>query len=584
MAIRTLPSEVAAQIAAGEVVERPASVVKELVENALDAGATVIRVSVKRGGIEGLQVSDNGSGIASMDAPLLFQRHATSKLADLEGLDSLKTLGFRGEALYSIGSVARVSLLTRWRNEGAGTLLEVQDGAVVRHEPRGAPTGTSVTVRGLFHSFPARLKFLKSPGAEASRVQGVLTLYALAYPEVRFVLTVDEREAFSSPGVGDLRETTAAVYGSTLARALLEVSSPLEVAHPKETSSGVMVSGLVSPPEISRANRSYITVFVNRRPVRTRGPNVALEQAYHGLLPQGRYPLAILNIALPPADVDVNVHPTKSEVRFRMEGEVFSAVQRAVRQALTTQAPVATLGGKQTRPSTFQGRAQTDLPESARSSLAGLSVASISRAAPGHEEVSAPKPLQVLPLLRVLGQVQGTYIVAEGPDGIYLIDQHAAHERVLFEQVNAAVQSQTLEVQGLLEPAVLGATPQQEEALAQHGELLARYGWQMEPFGQRAYLVRAMPSLLAGKGPVRALSELLDAALSETALETWEERLAVSLACHAAVRAGDTLSTPAMVEVVRLLEQAHEPHTCPHGRPTTVHLSASHLEREFQRR
>ena len=579
MPIRVLALDVAARIAAGEVVERPASAVKELVENALDAGATAVTVEVQGGGLESILVSDNGEGIAWPDTEHLFQRHATSKLRSSEELEAITTLGFRGEALHSLAAVAWVSLLTRHRDEVQGTYVETRQGRALRREPRGAPVGTTVTVRHLFREVPARRKFLRSPQAELARVQSVISLYALTYPHARFTLRADGRNAFVSPGTGVLQDAAAAVYGASLAKPLLEVSY--------EAEEGLRVVGLISPPSLHRANRSYISLFVNSRPVQSRSLTFAVVEAYQGFLPVGRSPVAILSITLPPGDVDVNVHPAKAEVRFREERLVFSALQRAVRETLVSQSPVPQLDPQlltapgMARSATSPGTLGPLLMPDSRSAQGPLTP---SRSKEEEPSALTWTPARALPALRVVGQVQETYIVAEGPDGMYLIDQHAAHECVLYERVMGAAARRDPQAQGLLEPVVVELSPPQIDVVQAQGELLERYGWQLESFGENSCLVRGMPSVLTSKGPLRSLVDLLDGLLAEEARGSWEEQVAATVACHGSVRAGMSLTVPEMVEMVHLLERAQEPHTCPHGRPTMVHLSASHLEREFRRR
>ncbi|MSQ13749.1 MAG: DNA mismatch repair endonuclease MutL [Dehalococcoidia bacterium] len=615
--IRVLPRQLAARIAAGEVVERPASAVKELVENALDAGATRVSVELSGGGLALIRVTDNGRGIPHADTAFLFQRHATSKLDPSDSLESIATLGFRGEALYSIASVAEVAILTRALGEESGTSVEPRvhiAGDSLLREPRGAPQGTTVTVRRLFAAVPARRKFMRSPQAEASRVQTLLALYALAFPEVAFSLTHDEREMLATSGTGDLREAFRAVYGAEMATSMLAVHWP-ELQRPTPDGS-VAVQGLASPPEVNRANRSYITMLVNRRPVQSRSLVAAVEQAYVGMLPQGRHPIAVLNVLAPYGDVDVNVHPAKSEVRFRDESAAFSAVQRAVRAALTAGAPApsvsAGLSPMPALPVATEDRelfAALDGPDPARGEN-GLGVPGATRAGgesaarglrpptrwdrqaygKSDQPVSNPTasppllPREAFPLLNVLGQTQNTYIVAEGPGGIYLVDQHAAHERVHYERLREAVLRDAVETQALLGPEPVELSPQQLAVVEQLGELLARYGWRLDDFGAQTRLVRAMPALLVKRGATRALRDLLDAAASETAMPTWEEKLAATLACHGSVRAGQTLTNAEMTELLSMLNGCRDPNTCPHGRPTMVHLSAAQLEREFKRR
>ena len=570
MEIRILPSQVSSLIAAGEVVERPASVVKELVENSVDAGATQIAIEVSQGGLAFIRVSDNGSGIAAESMALAFHRFATSKLAEAEDLERIVTLGFRGEALPSIAAVADVEMVSRPADAQAAAMLRLVDGKPVEQGSRAAAVGTAVTVLHLFVRQPARRKFLRAPAAENHQIASLVSQYALAYPEVRFSLRLDGRQALTTSGSGSLTDAVAAIHGPDVAAAMLPIRWP-----PAGESAAFLVSGLVAPPHLSRASRGYVSLFVNRRWVQNRRLTYAIEEAYSGLLPVGRHPIAVVNLEVPPDEVDVNVHPAKAEVRIHHENEVFVALQRAVRQAVLEQAPLPTIAGPAApppAPGTGAQAATSPLWEH------GVEVEAQARA------VAATAPPKVsLPLLRVLGQVANTFIVAEGPDGMYLIDQHAAHERVLFEEMCAARQRQSVHVQGLLEPALAELSPQQEEVLISHGETLAEHGFQLEPFGQRAYRIGAIPALLAGRDAAQALGELLDALVEETAQPS-ADRVAATLACHGAVRAGQSLALEEMRELARRLEQTEAPHTCPHGRPTTVHLSESWLAQSFRRR
>lgn len=609
--IRLLPPDLSARIAAGEVVERPASAVKELVENALDAGATRIAVELTGGGLELILVSDNGCGIPHADTELLFQPHATSKLDPSSDLSGIATLGFRGEALYSLASVAQVSILTRAASESTGTFVAVEispAGAKLSREPRGAPLGTTVTARRLFARLPARRKFMRSPQAEAARVQSVLGLYVLAYPEVAFSLVTDGQQRFASPGSGDVCQAMATVHGAEVASSLLPLESPASSTDQLP----MAVTGLVSPPELTRASRNAITILVNRRPVQNRSLVVALEQAYQGFLPQGRHPVAVLNVLVPYEHVDVNVHPAKAEVRFRDEGLVFSVVQRAVRRVLAAQAPVPLLptpsalspAGSPPPSAVGAGRAMVvggvgaapvAPAQGATWGGAGEVAGARGRAAGGWpalghavesppNESAPPVAREALPLMRVLGQTQDTYIVAEGPQGVYLVDQHAAHERVQYERLRDSAARRAPDAQALLNPESVDLSPHQQETLVRVAGLLEQYGWRLEEFGAKTMLVRAIPSLLVGRGPARALTELLEAASAEAALPTWEERLAATMACHGSVRAGQTLSLAEMTGLLAGLQACKEPQTCPHGRPTMLHLSSAHLERQFRRR
>ncbi|MFQ5873689.1 MAG: DNA mismatch repair endonuclease MutL [Dehalococcoidia bacterium] len=571
MSIQVLTTEVAAKIAAGEVVERPASVVKELMENSLDADATQISVEVRRGGLELIRVVDNGHGIAAEDVEKAFLRHATSKIASARDLDRIQTLGFRGEALPSIAAVSQVEKVTRVAEEVAGTRVEFRYGSAAGRESTSRPVGTTVSVRHLFQNVPARLKFVKSPATENGRISSLVSRFSLAYPSVRFNLIIDGRQTFSSPGTGVPRDTLARVYGPETAEAMQELESEVE---------GVgRVSGFVGPPATSRAQRRYITLFVNRRWVQDRRLSYAVEEAYQGLLMVGRYPIAVLDITLPVEDIDVNVHPTKSEVRLRRGHDVFSLVQRAVREALVELTPVPAV---MPRPVSVQS-SLTPRSQPLGSDLAGWARGP-SQAQAEEKSTPAVTPMKALPILRIVGQVSDTYIVTEGPDGMYLVDQHAAHERVLFERVERERRESRVQVQGMLSPATIELTPSQEEALKPREDLLREHGFSFEPFGERSYILRAVPASLSDRNPDRAFLDILDSLMEDEKEEDRDTRIATSIACHSAVRAGDTLEREEMEELVRLLEGTGNPHTCPHGRPTMIHLSSTILEKGFGRR
>ena len=573
MSIKVLTPEVAAKIAAGEVVERPASVVKELVENSLDAGASEITVEVAGGGIQLIRVSDNGCGIPTPEVDLAFQRHATSKMSQASDLDSIDTLGFRGEALPSIASVARVSLFTATRDGSPGYELSLRGGRVTKSGSKGCPPGTSVAVHGLFEDLPARRKFLKSPSAETGRIGDLVSRHAIAFPEIRFRLLVDGRNTLTTPGTGRLADALVSVYGADVASSLVEVAWD-------GPGDGYGVHGYISSPSLTRANRSYITFLVNRRWVQSAVLSMALSESYQGFLPERRHPLAVLNLNVPAADVDVNVHPAKREVRFRQESRVFSALQRAVRATVVAASPLPEMR--------LEGE-----PAGVRFQWTGIGVPPalpsqqqwqrdfpMTRTPPGP----APTAAQAMPSLRILGQVRNTYVVAEGPKGLYLIDQHAGHERVLFEKVSKGVGERTLQAQALLEPVAVELSPGQEELVRSSMELLESHAFVLEPFGDRTYLLRALPAVCGSLDPAKALPEILDLMAYEEVLKGREQALAASIACHSSVRAGMALSQQEMEELVRQLESCDNLYTCPHGRPTMVHLSSSHLESEFGRR
>lgn len=601
MPIRRLSPEVAAKIAAGEVVERPASVVKELVENSIDAGAGEIQVESREGGRRLIRVADDGCGIPADEAVLAFARHATSKLTDVSELDQIMTLGFRGEALASIAAVSEVTLLTRPRDQALGRFLRVEEGRIVREEGRGAPAGTVIAVEHLFRSVPARLKFLRQPRTEASHIYEVITQYALAFPAIRFRLTVDERQAFQSTGTGSLYDVLIAVHGLEVAGQMLPLDEPAERV-PGE-GEAVRVSGYTGVPALHRANRSYMTLFVNRRWIQDTSLTQAIVQAYHGLLPVGRQPMAVILVDLDPAEVDVNVHPTKREVKFRDGRRVFAAVQRAVRHILVDRAPVPT-AGERAWPTDWatpgESAPRWGDPEALRAWERRQAMARLGQGG-GQAALDLYRPLDDdadrgsapgyvgpvrLPLLRVVGQVGQTYIVAEGPQGMYLVDQHAAHERVLYEKMAADRQGQSIPSQVLLEPQVLDLDPILAGTLDEHVAGLNRLGFQIEPFGGTTYLLRAVPAILSGPNTRAALVDIIEMLRvgDDPLADRAEDRLVAIVCKRAAVKAGQTLSPEEMQQLIRDLEQCQSPRTCPHGRPTVVHFTIDMLEKEFLRR
>lgn len=555
MPIKVLAAEVVSKIAAGEVIERPASVVKELIENSLDAGATQIAVEAQGGGVELIKVSDNGTGIPASELELAFHRYATSKINSLDDLEKISSLGFRGEALPSIATVAEVEILTQTSSDPMGGYMYLRKGEVVRRESRARSQGTTVTVHRLFRYFPARLKFLKSVNTENSHIAHLVSQYALAFPEVKFNLVLDKRQSLRTTGNGDLREVVSEIYDSELAQRMLKAEQKDGLAK---------VSGLTSPPSLARSNRNYLSFFVNRRWVHSPLLSRATEEAYRGLLMDGQHPIAVINISLPSQELDVNIHPAKAQIKFCHEQAVFSGVQKAIEEALA-RTPIAS--SKAVPFSVSSGQWQS--PRMIMDNEPAFVVAQL--------------PTLELPVLRVLGQLANTYIIAEGPDGLYLIDQHAAHERILYDRILAQWSQKEIEVQGLLQPITIEFSPREEETLRVSKEFLAEFGFAIEPFGNRSYLIRAIPALVARANIIEIISVLLDSLASKESLNPWEEKIAQSLACHGAIRAGQQLSNEEMRELIKQLEQTKQPRTCPHGRPTMIHLNSHQLEKEFGR-
>ena len=574
MTIRILTPEVASQIAAGEVVERPASVVKELMENALDAGAHAISATVEEAGRRLIEVSDDGSGIPEADLALAVERHATSKLVSAADLFRISTLGFRGEALASIGSVSRLTLTSRISQSTAGAQIKVEGGKIGKLKKVGGPVGTVVKVEDLFYNVPARLKFLKQDATERRTIDALMTRYALAYPGVRFKLVEQGAPAFQTAGDGDRRAILAALHGVEVARQMLEVSSEEE---------DIALSGLISPISQTRSNRKEITFFVNGRWVQDVALTTALLQAYHTLLMVGRFPLAAVFLDVNPEDVDVNVHPQKAEIRFRNPDRIFSFVQRAIRRSLLAYMPVPQLPAQ-------------NLWGNARSPSAGLDWTIAHPAVEGERRAEADNlptapeqhqpTLSNLPLLRLVGQIGSTYLIAEGSDGLYLIDQHAAHERVLFEKLMAQHDQKNIPSQALLAPVVVNLPPAQTNLLNTQLPVLQHFGFQVEPFGTTAFQVRSIPSLFGQADPASALRVLVeDFEEDEAPLQNEvETRVAARVCKRMAVKAGQALSPDEQRALLADLETCSSPRTCPHGRPTMIHLSIDMLERQFGRK
>ena len=599
--IHVLSASVASKIAAGEVVERPASVVRELVDNAIDSGARNVRVEIRGGGRDIIRVMDDGCGVSHDDLPRAFLRHATSKISTADDLWAVTTLGFRGEALYSIAAVSRVTFSSRPRGSQAGYEIAVEGGEPAGQTVRGMPAGTVVTVRDLFYNLPARLKFLKSAPAESAHISALMQQYALAYPGIRFSVSSEGRLTFQSPGSGELREAAACVYGAEVSRALLPVGLEPGEADPLFPEEGrIEVYGYVTPPAQSRSNRGAMHFFINRRAVHSKMLQFGVEEAYHSLLMVGRHPISIINVLLDPSLVDVNVHPAKAEVKFRDERETFSAVQRAVRSALSAHVPPPMYGSRGSMgwdlpPGDAENAElpyQTEAPGPALSGLPGqVGQRDLWTAArpvvpdPGVAPLPPPQP-RTLPPLRVVGQVGGTYIIAEGPDGMFLIDQHAAHERVLYERLGGQMAAGDVPVQPLLQPITLELSARQRTEVEAVLPLMRELGFEFETFGDRTLLVRAVPAIYSEsrRDLARDILELIDTVIHGSIPEKWREEMAITLACHSAVRAGKALTLDEMRSLLEQLELCRYPRSCAHGRPTMLHLSQNQLEREFGRR
>ncbi len=566
--IAILPATVADGIAAGEVVDRPASVVKELMENAIDAGAARIQVRIEAAGQRLIEVVDDGSGMTPDELPLAFRRHATSKLRSLDDLRTISTLGFRGEALASVAAVARVEAVSRPRDRGEGCRVIVEAAVQIADGPTGSPPGTRVSVSRLFVNTPARLKFLKQPATENAVIVRLVGELALANPSVAIALEVEGRRVLETPGTGDARAAFAAVYDPSTAAAMLAV---------EERS----VRGLLSPPALHRATRDHVVILVNGRRIYHRNLGFAIEQAYRGLREPDRFPLAVLDLRVDPAEVDVNVHPTKREVRFKNEGSIFALVERACYRVLR-QSPLyelqATAGGP-----------LLALRETAVLSSAPFTPHPAPPPYPPPEgEGESPQGAREiqssrLPVLSYVGQLLNGYLVAEAKDAAVLIDQHAAHERVLFDRILERLDQHQPSSQLLLIPDVLDLTPGQVAAFQQHQAWLGTLGFEGELFGPHTVRVRAAPADMPEGRVGRVLELLLTDLIGERTPDRRLHDTAALIACHSAVRFGDPLTTEAALELLSSLAATDEPISCPHGRPTTLILPDDQLRRLFKR-
>jgi DNA mismatch repair protein MutL len=672
--IHVLSETVANQIAAGEVVERPASVVKEMLENSLDAGATRIKISVEAGGKKLIQITDNGCGMVRDDAMLAFERHATSKIKNAEDLLSVATLGFRGEALPSIASVSRLRLETRAEEEAAGTVVEINGGKIARVEEAGLPLGTSITVRDLFFNTPARKKFLKAESTELSHIASLVTHYALAHPEKHFELHSAANAMLVAPPVAGYSERVYQVFGKETLDQLIPVASRQALEHVglpqpppwrvrEQDEDGAEVSakdpgemrihGFVSKPEIQKLNRNSIFVFVNGRTIRDRLVQHALTEAYRNIIPPTVHPVVLLFLELPAGEVDVNVHPSKTEVRFRQQSVMHDFVRDSVRAALmkarpvphfvtemrahatasTSLTPGALIPGAQAwepgsgaafvadapnfprlaedarhgapyDSAATQGFAlQAPVPPavSARFQFeggiavetnAGISLAREVETIPDNGcapalEVGEEEPtLASLGTLKPLGQIRNSFILAVNEDGLWIVDQHVAHERVLFERVLKQRAAQKVESQRLLMPIVLELSPAQQAVFAEISDELQRNGFEAEPFGARSVAVKVAPAGVDAAAVEHMLHELLEQFSREEQslnLEKIRARIAASIACHAAIKVNMPLEQNKMEWLLAELAKTDHPYACPHGRPVVLRYSMKDIQKAFKR-
>lgn len=643
--IRVLSDQVANQIAAGEVVERPASVVKELLENSLDAGATRIRLEVEAGGRKLIRIVDNGHGMVRDDALLAFERHATSKLRSSDDLLSIATLGFRGEALPSIASVARVTLETRAPEDEVGTALEIAGGNLLRVEDAGLPAGTTIAVRDLFFNTPARRKFLRSEQTELGHVAALVTHYALAHPTKHFELHTSTQALVMAPAVANAGERLFQIFGRETFESLIPVAAEIDFARaglpepppwkraedyaPPEPGF-LRLSGFVSKPELQKLNRNSIYVFANGRLIRDRLVLHALTEAYRNIIPPTSFPVVLLFVEMPPQEIDVNVHPAKTEVRFRQGAFVHDFVRDSVRTALMQARPAASFfhalhaaptateslmvdvsplpGVEQpvfapreglvaeSEPAiepadaeSFELRERIVAASPGRLGFEGAGMAvgyEEASAALAHEGEAAQPTLNSLATLKPLGQLRDSFILATNEEGLWIVDQHVAHERVLFEKILRERNVEAVQHQRLLMPVLIELLPEQMVTFAEIAEELERNGFEAEPFGPRTLAVKAAPVGLEGRELERMLEEVLGVTEKSAQVENAElrrTRIAASIACHAAIKVNMPLEASKIDWLLRELAKTEHPTSCPHGRPIALRYSLKEIQRAFQR-
>lgn len=587
--IRILPDAIANQIAAGEVVERPASVVKELLENSLDAGAGEIRVDAEAGGRRLIRVADDGSGMLRDDALLAFERHATSKLREARDLFAISTLGFRGEALPSIASVSRLELETRAAEETTGTRIEIAGAKILKCDAFARPPGTTITVRDLFYNVPARRKFLRSEQTELAHLASLVTHYSLAHPDKSFELNHDGRRLLSVTPVATLRERVFQVFGS-------EVLEDLAAIRDREHE-GFRLTGFVSRPRVQKQNRNSIYLFVNRRLIRDRLLLHALTGAYHNLIPPQTFPFALLFLDCPAEEVDVNVHPSKTEIRFQRGSFVHDFVRDSVRETLVESRPVSAIPlpaaaqpAASLPMSEFSLRMQSPPPQQARLVIPEaidqeLPVMTLPPppAPPSAEAAETPESMADL---RPIGQLKNSFIVATGRDALWVIDQHIAHERIWFEKVLRAFASGSADKQRLLVPIVLPLTVGQEIEYPRVAQELERAGFETAPFGQRTIAIQAAPAGLTPAQIETIVSEILEVAQGELRRATVEDvqrQVAASVACHASIKVNTPLDQARMEWLLAELAKCEYPDSCPHGRPIAIRYPLRDILKAFHR-
>jgi DNA mismatch repair protein MutL len=581
--IKVLDKDIVGKIAAGEVVERPASVVKELLENALDAGARKILIDVTEGGKSLIRVEDDGMGIAEDDMTILAQHHSTSKLSSAEDLFSIISFGFRGEALSSIAAVSELTIRSRTANSIAGTKLIIKDGDRMI-EPTACPKGTIVEVKSLFYNTPARKKYLKSIEHELREIEDIITRYALCFPEVFFKLTHGGTTLINSPATSNTISNISNIYGNSIAKGLLQVDF---------VQSGIEVMGSISKPSLTKPNRDTQSIFINRRYIKSRTIMDSIEDAYHTLLTVGRHPIAILNITIEPGEIDVNVHPTKREIKFSHENQVYDAVYNAIKKTLSDNELIKEIELPGTKQDVLI--AKQEMPK--RGKQPGSAGAKDAEGAKDAKIYAPEKAEQLmlkeaepvikkrnLPEMRISGQLLRTYIVAEGEDCIYLIDQHAAQERVNYEKFMKQLDADAVDTQALLKPLVIELEPKLHTLVMGNLEVLKKLGFEIEDFGTSSIIVKSFPIIIPKQDRQLILDLIDELEDARNKITEEKEKLLIMRACKASVKANQHLSLFEISTILEDLSGTESPYTCPHGRPVIIRLTKYELEKMFKRK
>ena len=577
MRIEVLDPKISSLIAAGEVIERPVSVIKELIENSIDSGATRINIETVSGGLDQIKISDNGSGINSEDSPLVFERFATSKVRNKDDLMHISTLGFRGEALFSIAAVSEIEMITKTISDKLATQIFVDQGKINSISYTASVVGTMICVSNLFKNFPARKKFMKTPRSEAGKITSLVQQFILSHPGISFELIQNNSKKFFSVGNGDLRDAVSSVYGDETSSEMLEIIS--------DPNQEIKITGLIGSVFQHRQNRNGISLYINGRMVQNRSLSFSLEQAYHDHIPNKKFPIGVINIQVPFDEIDVNIHPAKTEVRLINENQIFSLLQRSVRKTLNSDSLVKrvpvfqnniSLSTQNSDPSEFW-----PIPKSNDNNLNYFENISSTNDLRGSE--SSLK--EILDSLLVIGQISLTYIVCEGNNGLYLVDQHAAHERILFESILSRNLNEDVEIQRFLDPFVLEVDDFQREFLEENLESITSLGYLVEEFGTNSMILRGVPKIISTKDPVDSFVEIINNDSRKLInIPSSFEKIVATIACHGSVRAGDKLAITQMQDLIDQLKFAENSNNCPHGRPTVLNFDTKTIETYFGRR